>query len=851
MKFIHTCSKVDSSITNKDIGGKAYSLYVLGRDNKELQIPDWFVVKEGTKDQIENNAEEKEAFLNELAESLSSFGKDKLWAVRSSASSEDSIQNSFAGQLDTFLFVPTDQVMDHIEKVWNSIYSDHFIQYTKERNMKVDRSPAVLIQVMVNADSAGVGFGINPVTQDKEYVISAVYGLGNQLVSGDTDADTWIVKNDEIDDVSIGYKEKREVLNTVDYGTQLIDNNNPEDPCLTDNQVFKIKDLIKTVSQYYKHPQDIEWAIENNQVYLLQSRPITTINSGKEILWDNSNIAESYGGITTPLTFSFAKKAYENVYRQLCLLLNIPKYKVENHDIEFRNMLGLVQGRVFYNMNSWYKTLALLPGFSLNRSFMEQMMGVKESLSEELIEEIQRSVTKNKAKDSLDLVKTSAGLIKSLVLLDRTVDGFYKRLNKALENKDLSNMSVSELSDYYNNLELQLLKKWDAPMVNDLFAMVFYGLLRKLSTRWCNDEDESLQNTLILTQGGIISAEPAKLMKQKARKIYELKLNEPDFDKWCEKVNASVVKKDIDAYIDRFGDRCLDELKLESITLFDNPVILYQTLFEMSQNEILMTTPDVIETDEKAKQMEAEVLSNLPFFKRHIFAWVIKMARKTVRERENLRFERTRLFGRVRKIFLEIGKKFVQSNILNDSRDIFYLEIGEIQSFIEGTSTFTNLKDLAAIRKEEFLKFESEETPSDRFTTYGMVYKNNQYKSRVKNIELSGNMQQGLGCCPGIVKGKVKVVRDPKNVTIEKGTILVAERTDPGWIMLFSSVSGILVERGSLLSHAAIVSRELNLPAVVSVPGLMDWLKDGDVVEMNGTTGTITKITEQEEGEQE
>src|SRR5690606_30778709 len=103
-------------------------------------------------------------------------------------------------------------------------------------------------------------------------------------------------------------------------------------------------------------------------------------------------------------------------------------------------------------------------------------------------EEIQRSVTKNKAKDSLDLVKTSAGLIKSLVLLDRTVDGFYKRLNKALENKDLSNMSVSELSDYYNNLELQLLKKWDAPMVNDLFAMVFYGLLRKLSTRWCNDE---------------------------------------------------------------------------------------------------------------------------------------------------------------------------------------------------------------------------------------------------------------------------------------------------------------------------------------------------------------------------
>lgn len=393
-------------------------------------------------------------------------------------------------------------------------------------------------------------------------------------------------------------------------------------------------------------------------------------------------------------------------------------------------------------------------------------------------------------------------------------------------------------------MELQLLKKWDAPMVNDLFAMVFYGLLRKLSTKWCNDHDESLQNTLILTQGGIISAEPAKLMKQMARKIYVLGFETTEFKAWCDKVNNSEVKADIDSYIDRFGDRCLDELKLESITLFDNPELLYQTLFEMSHNEALMTTEEKVENDEESKKMEEEVLAKLPFMKRHFFAWIIKMARKTVRERENLRFERTRLFGRVRKIFLEIGKRFVGEGLLNDYRDIFYLEVGEVQSFVEGTSTLTNLKDLAEMRKAEFARYATEAAPSDRFTTYGMVYKNNQYTSRNKSVILEGNMQQGLGCCPGIVRGKVKVVRDPKNVTLEKGTILVAERTDPGWIMLFSSVSGILVERGSLLSHAAIVSRELNLPAVVSVPGLMDWLKDDDIVEMNGTTGTITKIIE-------
>lgn len=844
MKFIHHNSTIDTSITKKEIGGKAYSLYVLGKDNKALNIPAWFAVKENTQLQIESNEENLLQFKAELKQSLESLGSDKLWAVRSSASSEDGAQNSFAGQLDTFLFVPTDKVEETIKKVWASIYSEHFLQYTKERNITVTESPAVLIQLMVNADSAGVGFGMNPVTQDKEYVISSIFGLGNQLVSGDTDADTWIVKNGWIDSKTIVFKEKQEVLNRENYGTKLIENKNPDLASLTDEQVLKVQDLIMTVSKYYKHPQDIEWAVKGNTVYLLQSRPITTINEGKEILWDNSNIAESYGGITTPLTFSFAKKSYENVYRQLCLILNISKNKVDSHDVEFRNMLGLVRGRVFYNMNSWYKTLALLPGFSLNKTFMEQMMGVKEALSEELVEEIQQSVTKNKFIDSLNLASTSLGLTRSLMKLDRTVANFYDRLNTALEPRDLSAMSASELISYYNDLELQLLKKWDAPMVNDLFAMVFYGLLRKLSTKWCNDEDESLQNSLILTQGGIISAEPAKLMKQMARKIHALSLGEIEFSQWCKKVDESNVKEDIDRYIVRFGDRCLDELKLESITLFDNPTLLYQTLFELSHNETLMNSAEKVEDDTESKNSESEVLAKLPFVKRHVFAWIIKMARKTVRERENLRFERTRLFGRVRKIFLEIGKKLVNEKLLDDYRDIFYLEVGEIQSFIEGTSTLTNLKALAALRKEEFARYETEKTPSDRFTTYGMVYNNNQYTSRVKNVILEGNMQQGLGCCPGIVRGKVRVVRDPKNVTIEKGTILVAERTDPGWIMLFSSVSGILVERGSLLSHAAIVSRELNLPAVVSVPGLMDWLKDDDIVEMDGTTGTITKITE-------
>jgi rifampicin phosphotransferase len=848
MTFIKTNKSND--ITKQNIGGKAYSLYLLGQQNlHNINIPEWFCIAENTRSLLASNSDNQIQYEKELSSILEKYGSDKLWAVRSSASSEDSLKNSFAGQLDTFLFVPTDKVKETITKVWDSIFSEHFLEYSKEKNISVSESPAVLVQLMVNADSAGVGFGVNPVTQDKEYVISSVFGLGNLLVSGESDADTWIIKNDKIEYTDIANKPKKEVLNKTLYGTEIINVDNPDSPSLTEEQIFTIQKIINKVSLFYGHPQDIEWAIENNIVYLLQSRPITTINEGTEILWDNSNIAESYGGITTPLTFSFAKKAYENVYRQLCLILSIPKNKIDQNDIAFRNMLGLVKGRVYYNMNSWYKTLALLPGFSLNKTFMEQMMGVKEQISDDLFEEIQSNLNKNRLSDLYNVGKTSFGLINSLRKLDKTVNDFYIRLEEALAPRDLKAMSLSDLMNYYNQLELKLLKNWDAPMVNDLFAMVFYGLLRKLSKKWCNDENESMQNTLILTQGHIISAEPAKLMKNMAKQIYTLHLSTNNFNDWVDNVNKSSVKKDIDQYIEKFGDRCLDELKLESITLSDNSILLYQTLYEMVQNKTLMEKEDVIEDDKVAKQLEIELLSKLRFFKRHIFSWIIKMARKTVRERENLRFERTRLFGRVRKIFLAMGQKMVEENIISSERDIFYLEVNEIQSFIEGTSTLTNLKSLIDLRKNEFDTFKQEQSPSDRFTTYGPVYIKNKYMTRQSSIKISGDTQQGLGCCPGIVRGKVKIVRDPKNVTLEKGVILVAERTDPGWIMLFSSVNGILVEKGSLLSHAAIVSRELNLPAVVSVPGLLDWLQDDDIVEMNGTTGTITKINNKMESE--
>jgi rifampicin phosphotransferase len=165
-----------------------------------------------------------------------------------------------------------------------------------------------------------------------------------------------------------------------------------------------------------------------------------------------------------------------------------------------------------------------------------------------------------------------------------------------------------------------------------------------------------------------------------------------------------------------------------------------------------------------------------------------------------------------------------------------------VLAYADGRATTTNLRALAALRTDEFLGFAEGPRPDDRFETRGPVYHGHDFRQEQGSSVQSGDERKGLGCCPGIVRGPVRIVTDQTNVNLEHRAILVAEHTDPGWIMVFPSARGVLVERGSLLSHAAIVARELGIPAVVSLPDVTRWLTDDDWVEMNGSTGVVRRI---------
>ena len=209
--------------------------------------------------------------------------------------------------------------------------------------------------------------------------------------------------------------------------------------------------------------------------------------------------------------------------------------------------------------------------------------------------------------------------------------------------------------------------------------------------------------------------------------------------------------------------------------------------------------------------------------------------------RENTRFCRTRVYGIVRRMFYGIGHDYANKMIINAPEDIFYLSLDELKGSFEGTNTITNIKKVIELRKEEYKAYADAE-PDNRFHTRGPVYWRNRHTPppvEVDLSELAENELKGLPCCPGIIEGVVKVIINPDDDLTLNGEILVTHRTDPGWIPLYPSAKALLVERGGLLSHSAIVAREMGLPTIVSIQDLTKRLKTGDKIRMNGETGLI------------
>ena len=794
----------------------------------------------------------------ELLMALQTLGDESTrYAVRSSALEEDSVRYSFAGQLESYLFVAARDVPRCVVDVWRSAFSKRVLAYRREHGLSASAgAPAVLVQRMVDADVSGVAFSADPVSGDRRIaVVGSLYGLGSALVSGDAEADTHHV------DVEGRIVERRVAAKTLAHRASPhgkagvtaveVDSVRAGLPALRDEQIVAVAELARRAERFFARPQDIEWAIADGELHMLQSRPITSrpdvVDSrGALAIWDNSNIVESYGGITTPLTFTFARNAYAGVYEQLCKIFGARRDRIEANRDALANMLGLIRGRIYYNLVNWYRLLAILPGYKMNSAFLEQMLGIKESAPAGVIDGDGPVRWYARAADAVHFARAVLSIVLSYFTLPMRTKRFYRRVEGAINTGALSSLRADELAAEYRRLEGRLIRRWDAPQINDFFAMVFFGLLRRLGLKWCADTGGTLQNGLLSESGGMVSTEPARRVTEMAgiarlhpelaealrsadtQHIIDVMARYPDFATRYQ------------SYLDTYGDRCVDELKLESRTLHENPLMLMRSVGHLAQSAEGSRDDSARGRQREESERRARAALGWNPLRRGVFWWVLGNARRYVRGRENMRLQRTRVFARVRAIFVELGRRLHAMEVLDDPRDIFYLEMDEVLGFVNGATVTTDLRGLAALRKDEFSRYAQMDPPADRFETRGTVHHGNTFR-RELGPNNDGDQRTGTGCCPGRVAGRVRVVLDPGTATLRHGDILAAERTDPSWVMLFPFARGLLVERGSLLSHSAIVAREMGIPAVVSIAGLTGWLKDGDWVEFDGTTGVVRK----------
>ncbi|HUI91610.1 MAG TPA: phosphoenolpyruvate synthase [Chitinivibrionales bacterium] len=894
------------SFARREAGGKGYNLYLMSREG--IPVPPWVVLGTDVFRRfkklagLEPSLQEalapllacKETPAAPLCDSVSAGVREiivntpfppeveqearqayrtlgaPLIAVRSSAGDEDSAQHSFAGQLSSFLYVTSENdALRFLKECWASGFSARGLAYRMRNRIPVSGGLdiAVVFQEMVDSEKSGVLFTCDPIAADgSKITVNAVYGVGEGLVSGLLDADTFVLSKDSDRAVSATINDKRKCLRRKAGGGVIeaaVEPHLQSAPCLDEKDLSELCRLGKRIESYFRFPQDVEWAwTKQGGFRILQARPVTTLvfaAQGKLHIWDNSNIVESYGGLTLPLTFGFAHHVYHQVYVQLCDIMMVPAKKIRAMQPFLEHMIGLIYGRVYYNILNWYRlTGAILPGFRHNRGFMEIMMGTSHKLADEIANRIKPPGFQESPFSKIQRLFSGLKFLWFHVTAQRMINRFlayFNRVYAEYRGIDYGRMPADEIYGLYQELEERLLLEWKAPIVNDFLTMVHFGLFKRLTEKWLSALGPSLSNDLLCGTGSLESAEPTRELIRMAgaaaaeNSLCSLIESTPAED-CLEALRQSPhtgFGERVDEYIAKYGHRCMSEMKLDQKDLFMDPSFLFVCLKNYLRAGRTDLDAFVKREEEVRGRAEALVRKHLRGPRRLVYQWSLFHTRRAVRNRENTRFCRTRIYGVARAMFYGVGNDYTLRGIIDRPEDVFYLELHELTGSLDGILTCQNLRPLIQARKEQYVQYALANPPS-RLVTRGPVYWQNDLGTgsvaTPAEAPPAANSLKGTGACPGRVAGTAKVIVDPSDDMELNGEILVTMRTDPGWIPLYPSISGLLVERGGLLSHSAIVAREMGLPTVVGIPGLTRRIKTGMRVRFDGQTGVVEVLDE-------
>ncbi|MDE7193705.1 MAG: hypothetical protein K2O14_07010 [Oscillospiraceae bacterium] len=780
----------EKNYKNCAVGAKAANLFIMREHG--INIPPFFCA-------FGEDIGELEAFAENF------FGEGERVSVRSSASAEDGKSTSFAGQFRTELDLPISGIKAAAERVCAVPQTAGFAEYCKINDVGSDKiRVCAIVQKMVPAEFSGVIFTANPQGLLNESVVVIGRGTGDNIVEDKADTTSYFFNNSD----GLYYSEQSGDSPLIPEETlkELI------------GQAGRIKDIFGAENEY-----DIEFAIKDGEIFILQARPITTLERAElPIILDNSNIVESYPGITLPLTQSFIREAYYRVFRSVLLRLTREPKTVGEADEILRNMVDAANGRIYYRISNWYDVILFLPFSKKIIPVWQEMLGVKnKNVTSHLAKKI-GFVTH--AKVTLSFIR----LILACPRLMEKLDGEFKEMIALFRSVDLNKASGAEILVHYKNVLERVTEKWDLTLVNDMYSFIFTGLLKSRLKAKKIPEAAAEANRLISGLNGIESMKPVnELIKiaelaEESGELPRLKRIESaeDYRAYSKSGGAAAVR--IAEYIELYGDRNAEELKLESRTFRTDPQLLIRKIVQYAEGGIT--------AEEKRNGA-----SKPP---RGLCGAFAKRAAVGIKNREKSRLNRSRLYGMMRAMMLKIGGELAAAKHISEPRDIFYLEYGEIERCVKSGG---NMQSLIAERRALYGRFE-------RLPAYSrLIFADKVFDKAPKNVGgmtggSAADILEGTPCSGGTARGEVLVVDDPSSCPDAAGKILVAKMTDPGWVFLIVGAAGIVAEKGSLLSHTAIISRELGKPAVVGVEGAARLLKNGDIVEIDGIKGKITVI---------
>jgi pyruvate,water dikinase len=823
------------------VGGKAANLGLLVRAG--LAVPRGFVLgthayRIGRKSQGWAQVEA------DVVAAWEQLGAERACAVRSSATAEDLPHASFAGQQDTFLNVRgREALLEAVRGCWASLMSERAVVY-RQRNAIGDDTVAmaVIVQEMVDARCAGVMFTADPLSGDRSrLVIEAVRGLGDALVSGRASPQRVVAR-----------REDGAVLERAGDG----------DAGLNDALVRQLAEAAERVEQVLGPDQDIEWAADAKQVWLLQARPITTIRrEGKAAaapmrdptsrlgagltppaaprwVWTNANTGELVPDVATPLTWSFMQRFLGRLLE--VLLGDIGKTLTANE------LIGLVAGRVYFNLTTLTAFLRALPGMS-RVDVTEMIGGAQERMALDRAGESQAlpvRLSRMQAWSALARVGWSVllGTRRKLNLLLRD-QGRIVRRNLALDLRTLSDRELIRRLVPARDITADHLE-------GAMFVITGLGAfdwLRRVCRSWLGDESGELANRLMVGVGDMDSAESALELWRLAdlarcHPAVETAVmagdGEVDRDGLPAVDGGQAFLRKWDAFMMEHGHHARGEVDPAVPRWSERPAYVMGLL--RGYIRAAADSDPVARQQRLAQerlQLAAECRDRLGDpLRRFAFSWLLRRAQLGVAGRENLKSELVRIIAVMRKALIEFGRRLAERGLLDAGGDVFFLTLEEVEALSRGKPP-GDLRARIAPRKAEYQRNLTLNPPPVVVGRFDPAAQGQ--PERADDVRVL----RGLGVSAGVAEGPARVILHlDSEQRIRPGEVLVAPFTDPGWTPYFLTASAIVMDLGGMLSHGAIVAREYGVPAVVNVGPATKLIRTGQRLRVDGGSGIVTLI---------